>query len=133
MKTQVIPVFSASVLVDNVEVPIFDSLAEAVEKLTEATCLDLVNTQHGTNIRNAARAKATKPLTAAEIETRVWDKLFSDPAYTDRFRLAGQDAQARAALITEIKDQVVKDHEMALAKRAAEAKGKAETGAGGEE
>lgn len=77
--------------VDRVKIPLYPTLELMVEKLGEKEVLDLANRQHATDIKNEARAAATRDYSEAG-----WEKLarqkFSDPTSPEFMALA-QEAQ----------------------------------------
>jgi uncharacterized protein (DUF302 family) len=88
MKMKTRDVKSATKTVATVDTPIYDTLAEAVEKETEAKVLELFNAQNATNIMNAARAAATNVPSKSKIKDEILfdlttGKLDSDPTFVE--------------------------------------------------
>ena len=70
---------SASAVVAIVETPEFDNLSEAVQTLGEDECRKLINTQHATNLKNAARAAATQGPSKAQVQAEAMQRIVTVP------------------------------------------------------
>jgi hypothetical protein len=80
MKTIVEEVKSKSVVVARPEIPVYETLEEAVHALGSETCLSLINTQNGTNIKNAARALPSKKALEDEVMKSITPEVFAGMA-----------------------------------------------------
>jgi hypothetical protein len=60
MKTETVDVKSKGEVVSTVEVPVFESMEEAINEKGEGECLNLINRQNKSDIVNAERALKTR-------------------------------------------------------------------------
>ncbi len=65
-------------VVAQIEIDQFDSISEAVEGLTEKTCLELINSQHKTNQMNTARQAAVGKPTKSNIEALAFSRVTTE-------------------------------------------------------
>ena len=74
MKMKDVPVRSKSKIVAEVEIPEYETVAEAVEHQGEGTILELINVQIKTRVMNEARAQHTPgPITKTSIKERAME------------------------------------------------------------
>src|SRR5690554_2083353 len=94
MKSKEIEVKSKSRTVATVEVPVYDSLQEAIEHEGEEKVLELFNQQNKTNIMNAARTAATQKLSKSVLRDRAFAELT-----VEEFQSVAGDQEALKRLI----------------------------------
>lgn len=109
MKTKIEEVKSERAVVAKVEIPIYETLAEAIEALGEAKCLELIVTQNGTNIKNAARAAATQGPSKTQLQSEALTIVATTK--TDELKACNGDSVKIKALIDATVDQLEKDYE----------------------
>lgn len=63
MKTEATEVKSNNVVVSTIEIPVFESLKEAIDQLTEEACLKLINRRYRQDLVTAERSAKTRPTT----------------------------------------------------------------------
>lgn len=113
-------------VVATIRIPQYDTLSEAVSELgSEERVLSLVNTQHATNLKNAARSGATATLSDRKAREAATAAIYADDALL--LELAGipKEGGQRMARFNQLVEQ-----KMAEAKAAFSASKPATVGAG---
>lgn len=111
---------SASVVVATVQVPVYDTLEEAIEKEGKDTVLSLFNTQNATNQCNNARAAVAAPskpkIKDALIQEIMDGKFNEDP----EFLAAKGDIVRQRSWVEKMVETRIAEHKSKFSKPATE-------------
>lgn len=111
---------SASVVVATVQVPVYDTLEEAVEKEGKDTVLSLFNTQNATNQCNNARASVAAPSKGKIKDTIIQEimdgKFLEDP----EFQAAKGDVVRQRAWVEKLVETRIAEHKAKFSNKSAQ-------------